>query len=167
VPHVLSCIITVKVVRATLWGPLRIVLLLVLWSVSATMRCLVVPLNARYWRECEFAADAEAARAGYADGLHQALTTIGRGFDGARDGWDQVMLASHPPIELRLERLEPPGRSYPVVQDASTGHVIVRPGTRPPRSPRNLCTHCPPRLLWARARARGCTSAPHYTADST
>ena len=136
-PLYLAVIFTVKVGRATRWGPLRIVLWLVLWSVSATMRWLVVPLNARYWRECEFAADAEAARAGYADGLHQALTTIGRGFDGARDGWDQVMFASHPPIELRLERLERPGRSYPLVQDASTGHVIVRPGTRPPRSRRN------------------------------
>lgn len=127
----------VRVQQATRWGPLRLLLWVVLWSVFVTMRHLIMPLHARFWRECEYAADAAAARAGYADGLHHALTTLGRGFDGARDGWDQVMLATHPPIELRLERLERAGRSYPLVQDSSTGHVISRPGLRSPRSKRN------------------------------
>ena len=31
--------------------------------------------------------------------------TLGE-FEGARSGWEQVIKATHPPIELRLERLE-------------------------------------------------------------
>lgn len=136
-PLYLAHIFTTKVQEAAQWGPLRILLWIVLWSVSVTMRGLVVPLHARYWRECEYAADAAAARAGYADGLHHALGALRRTFDGARDGWDRTMLATHPPTELRLERLERAGRSYPLVQDPSTAYVITRPDLPLPRPEKN------------------------------
>lgn len=136
-PLYLAHVFAVRVQEATRWGPLRVLLWIVLWSVSATMRGLVVPLHARYWRECEYAADAAAARAGYADGLHHALDTLRRTFDGARDGWDQTMLATHPPTELRLERLERAGRTYPLVQARSTAHVITRSGPHLPRPEKN------------------------------
>ena len=136
-PLYLAHTFTERVREASRWGPVRILLWVVLWSVSATMRGLVVPTHARYWRACEYAADAAAARAGYADGLHHALGALRRTFDGARDGWDQTMLATHPPTELRLERLERAGRVYPLAQDPTTARVITRPDLPLPRPEKN------------------------------
>lgn len=132
-PLYLAHNLAVRVQEAARWGPLRILVWVVLWSVSATMRGLVVPLHARYWRRCEYAADAAAARAGYGPGLYRALSLIRRSFDGARTGWDQSMLATHPPTELRLERLEAHGldASSPY---GSTARAITRPDL-PRRSP--------------------------------
>ncbi|WP_306366643.1 M48 family metalloprotease [Nocardiopsis sp. CC223A] len=126
-PLYLAYNFTVKVHEATRWGPLRILVWIVLWSVNATMHGLVVPLHARYWRDCEYAADAAAAAAGYADGLHRALSRLRQTFDGARTGWDATMLATHPPTELRLERLERPGREHPLPGALSAARTIPRP----------------------------------------
>src|SRR5690606_5653167 len=89
---------------ATRWSFAVVLVRVLLWSVLVAIRGIVVPANARHWRRCEYAADAAAAAAGYGPGLHAALQRIGKGFDGARTGWDATMLASHPPTELRLER---------------------------------------------------------------
>nr|WP_237683822.1 M48 family metalloprotease [Nocardiopsis sinuspersici] len=126
-PLYLAYNFAVKAQEATRWGPLRILVWIVLWSVNATMHGLVVPLHARYWRACEYAADAAAARAGYADGLHRALSQLRHSFDGARTGWDATMLATHPPTELRLEHLERPGHDSPFPGGPSTTRTISRP----------------------------------------
>jgi hypothetical protein len=38
--------------------------------------------------------------------LAQALTTLGA-FEGGRTGWEQAIVATHPPTELRIDRLLP------------------------------------------------------------
>jgi Zn-dependent protease with chaperone function len=106
--------LAVRAEQAAQWGPARLLVRVVLWSVTATMRGLVVPVHARHWRACEYAADAAAAAAGYGDGLYRALASLRASFDGARSGWEASMLATHPPTELRLERLEAPGRGDPL-----------------------------------------------------
>jgi Zn-dependent protease with chaperone function len=35
-------------------------------------------------------------------------------FEGSENGWSQAVSATHPPSELRLERLEDPERQYPL-----------------------------------------------------
>jgi Zn-dependent protease with chaperone function len=94
---------------AVYWSFLLVLVRALMWSVTVTIRLFVMPINARHWRRMEFRADAEAMAAGYGPGLYTALTRLGQGFDGARNGWDATILATHPPTEHRLERLEPAG----------------------------------------------------------
>ncbi len=96
--------VTVKVVRLIAW--------LLGWSVIVTARYLVAPVQAGAMRSMEYQADAIAKAAGYGDGLHMVLTRLRRSFDRERAGWDEAVLAAHPRNELRLERLERPGRRY-------------------------------------------------------
>ncbi|WP_233458816.1 M48 family metalloprotease [Nocardiopsis alborubida] len=101
-------------VSAVYWTFLLALVRVLLWSVTVTVRLLVMPVNARHWRRAELRADAEARAAGYGPGLYTALARLGEGFDGARSGWDAAVLATHPPTELRLERLETPGAHHPL-----------------------------------------------------
>ncbi|RNL80727.1 peptidase M48 family protein [Halostreptopolyspora alba] len=126
------------VYRVAVWGaerggPLRWLTASLLWSVTITVRGIVIPAQAKYWRACEYAADAAAHQAGHGPGLHRALSVLRAGFDGARTGWDQTILATHPPLELRLERLEEPGQDYPVLEQHPLAPRGVRP--RPRRGP--------------------------------
>lgn len=102
----------VKACEAVRWRPVQFFVHIVLWSVMVTVKHIVMPAHAAGARRCEYAADAAAKAAGYGEGLHRALDAMGRGFDGARTGWEQAILATHPCTELRLERLEAPDRAY-------------------------------------------------------
>ncbi|MGW9635892.1 M48 family metalloprotease [Nocardiopsis alba] len=104
---------------AVYWTVLLALVRVLLWSVIFTIRFLIMPLNSRHWRRSELRADAEAREAGYGPGLYTALTILGKNFDGARNGWDQSILATHPATELRLELLEEPGRT-PTLEGGST-----------------------------------------------
>lgn len=112
---------------AVYWTFLLALVRVLLWSVTVTIRFLVMPLNALHWRRSELRADDEARRAGYGPGLYTALTVLGGSFDGARTGWDQSILATHPSTELRLERLEEPGTALPLGNEQAAS----------PGSPRN------------------------------
>ncbi len=118
-------------------GPLRVLTTTLLWSVMVTVRGIVIPAQARHWRAAEYAADAAAHQGGHGPGLHRALSVLRAGFDGARTGWDQTILATHPPLELRLERLEEPGQDYPVLEhhplSSHAGRGVISP--RPRRGP--------------------------------
>lgn len=94
---------------ALYWSIFLALVRILLWSVTVTIRFLVIPVSARHWRRTELRADDEARRAGYGPGLYSALTRLGASFDGARNGWDHSVLATHPPTELRLDRLEEAG----------------------------------------------------------
>ena len=111
-----------RMVRAARIRPLQVLLRILFWSVLVTVKHLVLPAQSRMWRAQEYRADAAAAAAGYGPGLRRALTYLRASFDGERSGWDRTLLASHPPNELRLERLEDTGRVYPVTED----HPLVR-----------------------------------------
>jgi Zn-dependent protease with chaperone function len=88
-----------KALHAARIRPVQVLVRILFWSVLVTVRHGVLPAQARLWRAQEYRADAAAAAAGYAPGLRRALT---------------YLLASHPPNELRLERLEDAGRVYPL-----------------------------------------------------
>jgi Zn-dependent protease with chaperone function len=111
-----------KLLHAARIRPLQVIIRVLLWSVLVTVRYGVLPAQSRMWRGQEYRADAAAAAAGYAPGLRQALTYLRGSFDGQRSGWDRTLLASHPPNELRLERLEEQNRVYPMNED----HPLMR-----------------------------------------
>jgi Zn-dependent protease with chaperone function len=47
------------------------------------------------------------AATGRGEALHGALSLLGE-LEPGQSGWDRVIAATHPPLELRLEALEPP-----------------------------------------------------------
>jgi Zn-dependent protease with chaperone function len=98
---------------------LRFLVWMVFWPVFVTVRILVVPTQAADSREAEYRADQGAVLAGYREGMRQVLSSFRRSFEGGRNGWVAAVCASHPPFELRLERLEEPGRDYPLPEDES------------------------------------------------
>ncbi|KAB1943179.1 M48 family metalloprotease [Micromonospora sp. ALFpr18c] len=102
--------------------PLHFAVRVLLWPVLVTVRYLVVPVQSRLWRQAEYRADAVAAAAGYGAGLRAALSFLRHTFDAARSGWDQTVLATHPPNELRLERLERSEGPTPLRED----HPLAR-----------------------------------------
>jgi len=65
---------------------------------------LAIPLAA-YWREHEYEADRYAAYLGEGRGLSAALDDVAAPIDFATP-WLQFSQASHPPTELRIDRLE-------------------------------------------------------------
>jgi Zn-dependent protease with chaperone function len=98
---------------------LRFLLWTIFWPVFVTVRYLVVPMQATDSREAEYRADQGAVLAGYRAGMRHILSDLRRSFEGGRNGWTAAICASHPPHELRLERLEEPGRDYSLPEDGS------------------------------------------------
>ena len=86
-------------------GLVALFAVLLFWPTWALTRLVIEPLVAERGREYEYQADQEARRAGYGPAVREALGHLGE-FEGARSGWEQVITATHPPIELRLEALE-------------------------------------------------------------
>lgn len=78
---------------------------LFLWPSWLLVKFAIQPLLAVRGRNHEYEADAAAKLAGYGPALSEALSLL-TDFEGGRSGWDQVVLATHPPTELRLEALD-------------------------------------------------------------
>ena len=97
---------------------------LLFWAVRVTARVLVLPVQRATWRNAEYAADAAAAEAGYGHTLRRALILLHEDFDQVRSGWDRAILATHPPVELRLERLELPGAHYGLLDYHPIGRAL-------------------------------------------
>ena len=92
------------------------------WPIMASVRFILVPLQASGARAAEYRADRGASFAGHGVGLGTALVDRalvdhsgvdhsgadhgGGTVDGNRNGWDEAVCATHPAGELRLERLE-------------------------------------------------------------
>jgi Zn-dependent protease with chaperone function len=109
----------VLIVNAVSWVRKRaewagIVLWAFFWPVWIASRFVVVPLMARESRRAEYEADAAAASLGdeYRLGLRRALDELSV-WERPRTGWEDVLAASHPPIEYRMERLEAPPEDEP------------------------------------------------------
>ncbi len=79
---------------------------LLFWPVHVCVQFLLAPLYAGRAREQEYAADAVAGAAGdlYREGLRAALTTLAS-FEAPPSRWEEVLVRTHPPAALRLERL--------------------------------------------------------------
>jgi Zn-dependent protease with chaperone function len=82
------------------------IVVVLLLPLRFVLRYAFLPLRARESRDGEYRADQGAVFAGLAAGLSAALTGF-RELEPGRSGWDEAICATHPPIELRLERLEP------------------------------------------------------------
>jgi Zn-dependent protease with chaperone function len=91
---------------------LRFLVWLVFWPVFVTVQYFVVPMQAADSRKAEYRADEGSVLAGHRAGMRRVLAHFRRSFEGGRNGWVAAICASHPPNELRLERLEEPGRDY-------------------------------------------------------
>jgi Zn-dependent protease with chaperone function len=103
----------INVVRVRIRNPLLGFLVLALtWPIDITVRRIVMPVQALDVRTAEYMADQGALFTGHRDGLRHVLSWLQGSVDGGRNGWEQTLCASHPPNELRLERLEDPGRYY-------------------------------------------------------
>ncbi|HLG68491.1 MAG TPA: M48 family metalloprotease [Acidimicrobiales bacterium] len=88
-------------------GFLAIVGWLIAWPAWVITTLVIAPTLAASQRQYEFEADAYAAKIGLAEPLTSALRKLGA-FEGGRTGWERAVFATHPPIELRIERLQEP-----------------------------------------------------------
>jgi Zn-dependent protease with chaperone function len=82
---------------------------LLFWPAWVTTKLVVIPIMASASQRHEYEADAAVARLGddYRLGLRRALDEF-TVWEKPRTGWEDALAATHPPIELRLERLEEP-----------------------------------------------------------
>lgn len=125
-PLYLAYLLVSALRRAARGSFLGALVLLLGWPVVVTVRLVVVPLAAPAARDAEYRADQGAVAAGHRQGMRRVLTRLRQTVEGGRDSWERVLAARHPPSELRLERLQEPGRSYPLPElDAPGG-----PGSR-------------------------------------
>lgn len=111
----------------------RLVLWAVAWPLLLSIRYVIMPLQAMGSRASEYSADQGAVAAGHRQGLRRVLSRFRATFDGARNGWDASVCATHPPNELRLERIEEPGVSYPLPDPDAPARplpVVVSEGTQ-------------------------------------
>jgi Zn-dependent protease with chaperone function len=96
------------------------------WPAWVSIKLGVAPTLANAMREAEYQADALTASLGddYRAGLRIALTE-GEGWERPRTGWEDVLHATHPPIEHRLQRLETPQPEPIVLRSADLDDITV------------------------------------------
>jgi Zn-dependent protease with chaperone function len=104
----------VFLLNAVAWVRMRaewvgVVLYAFIWPVWVCSRFVIVPLMSAGARKAEYEADAAVAQLGdeYRLALRRALDELSA-WERPRTGWEDVVTASHPPIEDRMERLEAP-----------------------------------------------------------
>lgn len=105
------------IVNAISWVRVRaewlgVILWCFLWPFWLSTKLVVVPLMTQRSRRYEYEADARAASLGddFRVGLRRALDELSV-WERPRTGWEDVLAATHPPIEFRLERLEAPANN--------------------------------------------------------
>jgi Zn-dependent protease with chaperone function len=76
------------------------------WPAWIITKYAIVPLTASSQRRYEYQADAAATRIGLGAPLSSAIRKIGA-FECGRTTWEDAMAATHPPVELRVEALQP------------------------------------------------------------
>lgn len=105
--------LAIAAVRSRLRNPVASFLVLLLaWPIDVTVRRIVMPVQALDGRAAEYMADQGAVLTGNREGLRRVLSWLHGSLDGGRNGWEQTLCASHPPNELRLERLEDSRLAY-------------------------------------------------------
>jgi hypothetical protein len=82
----------------------------VLWPAWVLVHLLVRPVAALGSRRREHDADVAVRAAERGEALHRALSFLGE-LEPGRSGWDRALAAGQPPLELRLETLEPAGEA--------------------------------------------------------
>jgi Zn-dependent protease with chaperone function len=79
---------------------------LLLWPAWVISKLVIAPAAAHANRQHEYDADAAAKDIGLAAALSAALRKLAT-FEPARTGWEDCVMASHPPTALRIEALQP------------------------------------------------------------
>ncbi len=84
------------------------------WPAWVSINLVVIPMLTNAMRQAEYEADARTASLGdeYRAGLRTALLEF-QDWEAPRTGWEDVLHATHPPIELRQQQLEA-GASTPI-----------------------------------------------------
>jgi Zn-dependent protease with chaperone function len=106
-------------------GLMAIVGWAILWPTWVLMKVVIGPATAARGRRYEYEADAAAAQIGLAQPLIEALRQISI-FEPARSGWEEVIMASHPPTELRIEALQQPRPDDADFQEGPLGRLLHR-----------------------------------------
>jgi Zn-dependent protease with chaperone function len=77
------------------------------WPAWVSINVVVIPMLTNAMRQAEYEADARTASLGdeYRAGLRTALLEF-QDWEAPRTGWEDVLHATHPPIELRQQQLE-------------------------------------------------------------
>jgi Zn-dependent protease with chaperone function len=76
------------------------------WPAWIITKFVIVPVTASSQRRYEYEADAAAALIGLGPSLASALSKL-TAFEGGRTTWEAAMNATHPPVQLRIEALQP------------------------------------------------------------
>jgi hypothetical protein len=108
---------------------LALAMSIALWPYLIVARWMIALLLALEGRQYEYDADSIAVRIGYGLGLFKALTDL-HVFERARSGWEDVLYATHPPREYRLEAIEDQ-----LKKPQNAGQVQQPPTTRPAARP--------------------------------
>jgi Zn-dependent protease with chaperone function len=100
------------------------------WPAWVSINLIVIPMLTKSMRQAEYEADARTASLGdeYRAGLRTALGEF-QDWEAPRTGWEDVLHATHPPIEHRLQRLEtPPPPPLPFIHaDGLTDITVTDP----------------------------------------
>lgn len=102
---------------------------MVAWPSWLLIRFVVAPAAASGMRRSEYAADEAVVKIGRAPDLAAALRKLGA-FEPARTGWEAALYGTHPPLPLRLERLEPVSQDDDDYQEGDLGVIDVEKGRR-------------------------------------
>lgn len=105
-----------------------------LWPTWVVTKLVLAPMMTRDDRLHEYQADTSAAMLGeeYRLGLRRALAELSL-WEAPRTAWEDVIAATHPPIELRLERLETPSNQLGPVPANVVDQAPGKPAPRPVR----------------------------------
>lgn len=93
------------------------------WPAWVSINLVVIPMLTKAMRQSEFEADARAASLGdeYRIGLRTAFAEAQEDWERPRTGWEDVLHATHPPMEHRLQQLEYRPPSVPTICLRATG----------------------------------------------
>jgi Zn-dependent protease with chaperone function len=102
-----------RIGRAFKSGFVTALVWIITFPIQVSVRYLLIPMLTHDSRKAEYFADQGALHAGHVVGIRELLEHLRHSIDGSRNGWDNAICASHPPNELRLDRLEIDGQQYP------------------------------------------------------
>jgi Zn-dependent protease with chaperone function len=112
------------VARRSARGTLGLIGWAISWSPWIITKLVLAPMAAATQRRYEYEADARAASIGCSSALSSALSKIGA-FESGRTGWERAIVATHPPIALRIEALQPLREDDSAFQEVDLGRPSV------------------------------------------
>ena len=97
---------------------------IVTFPIQISVRFLLIPMLRHDARKAEYFADQGALHANHLSGMREVLEHLRHSVDGSRNGWDNAICNTHPPNELRLDRLEIVGHDYPFTRVSPSSSTV-------------------------------------------